>query len=123
MYHNYHDTWAILPSTQVLFDKTKCTVADLFTIWVDNDVLICERNNGFGKKPSIVMIAGSHSEKIGHRHGAHHDQTGKSLGEHIVIAKFSYNKVDGKLNITKIDKAEGFEFDPTTFKAPLFVFK
>jgi hypothetical protein len=116
---------AILPATQALIGKTKCTVAEAARDRREGSLLFCERDNGFGKKPTILMLSSSGicTNEVGSSFDAHHDQNFRPYGRLKVLGVMVYkiNQLGG-LDIDRVETTKEFTFTATS-KFPLFVFK
>lgn len=105
-------SWAILPAAQVLFDKSKVTVAEIAKEWGSGTVpyphskwgygtvVVCEKENG--SLQFIGSCAGDVGYTIGQSHRAHHDQTGRDMGYLKVVNVVSYKTVNGKVEYTSL---------------------
>ncbi len=109
------NSWAILPSTMVLWNKRKITVAECSQVWNDGTVLVCE--NEKGRTCFIHGASGDYGVKIGDRRLCHHDQTLANKGFYKIVNILHWKKVDGKVVI----EAQ-LPYDENT-KASLAVFK
>jgi len=111
----FNHSWAILPAAQVLFGKTKISVAEIAKEWGCGTVLVCEKQNG--SLQFIGSSAGDLGYTIGQSHRAHHDQTGRDMGYLKVVNVVSYKTVNGKVEYTSL-----VDFKQDT-KAAFAVFK
>ena len=122
------NSWSILPATDALFNKTKVTLEramlEMGSHCREGTMLICERDNGYGKKPTRLMLSssGTIAMLIGTSHKAHHDQTGRPYGYIKVLANIPYTiaKGDDGKNQVVTTLPQGVNFD---MNLPLFVFK
>lgn len=115
---------AILPATQCLLGKLKCTAIEAGITMGGGSLQLCERDNGFGKKPTLVWVSSAgptDQKRVGTSFAAYHDQTGKQLGLHKVLGVMNYVVKDGKVHIT--DDVGFWADDFNKLKAALFVYK
>lgn len=118
------NSWSILPATDALFNKTKVSIEQAMLGMGGGTFLICERDNGYDKKPTRLMLssAGTMDLPVGTVHKAHHDQNWRPYGDLKVLAVLFYTIVkdgDGK-NQVVTTLPMGVNLD---MKMPLFVFK
>ena len=121
---HFHNDSFILPATQVLLGKLKCTAEEAALKMDSGSLLVCERDNGFGKKPTVIFLsdgAKSDFSLVGTRFNARHDQTHKPLGEHTIKGVLNYKVENGKFVVLSESALAGFE--PRSISAALFVYK
>ncbi len=124
------NSWAILPATDALFNKTKVSMEqamlEMGSYGGKGTILICERDNGYDKKPTRLMLssAGRMDVPIGSFRKAHHDQNLRPYGQLRILDVVFYEIKkgdDGKSQVVTEDAL----MCPLTLddKFPLFVFK
>ncbi len=122
------NSWAILPATDALFNKTKVTLEQAMlamgSYGGEGTMLICERENPGGLKTTRFMLSssGKMDLPVGLEHKAHHDQNLRSYGYVKVLAVIFYEVKmgdDGK-NQVVTTLPQGVNLD---MNMPLFVFK
>ena len=117
------NSWAILPATDALFNKQKATLEQVMLTMGGGTILICERENGDGKKTRFWLSSAGKMELARDTvHKAHHDQNLRPYGYVRVLGSMFYSIVkgdDGKDQIVTT-LPYGVSFDT---KMPLFVFK
>jgi hypothetical protein len=119
-----HHSWAILPATQALLNKTKCTLEEAMRVYGGGTILICTRENNDGSMtPMYISSAGTMTYPVGSKHDAHHDQSFARYGRITVHACVEYSIVNDQV-VTTVPSI-GFGKGPLTLdsKAPLFCFK
>jgi hypothetical protein len=121
------NSWAILPATDALFGKTKvrleAAMLEMGRYGGEGTMLICERENGDGKKTRFMLSSAGRMELAdGFTRKAHHDQNLRPYGYVKVLASVFYTVAmgdDGK-NQVVTTLPQGVNFD---MNLPLFVFK
>lgn len=116
------NSWSILPATQALLNKTKCTLEEAMKVYGSNregTILLVERDNGYGKKPTFMFLSscGKMEYDRDTKHKAHHDQNLRPYGELTVKGCIVYTLVNNQVVTTL---PFGVSLDT---KAPLFCFK
>lgn len=123
------NSWSILPATQALLNKTKCTLEEAMLVYGGGTILICTRENGDGKiTPFFLSSAGRMEVPTGTEHKAHHDQNWRPYGYVTVRGSIFYEVKagdDGKNQVvcTLPDLFFGKDQLSLDSKAPLFCFK
>ena len=118
------NSWSILPATQAMLNKTKCTLEEAMKAYGGGTILLCTREDGMGKVTSFFLSSsGDMAIANGTRHKAHHDQNLRSYGTVTVHASMLYSIVNSQVVCTV--PTLGFGKGPLTLdsKAPLFCFK
>lgn len=127
------NSWAILPATDAIFNKTKVTLEqamlEMGSHGGECTILLCIREDGQGKTtPFFLSSAGRMEHADGTRHKAHHDQNFRSYGMITVLRSIVYKVatgLDGKNQV--VCTIPDFWFGKAELslesKAPLFVFK
>lgn len=119
------NSWAILPATQALFGKLKCTLEQAMLEYGDGTMLICLRKNP-ASHDTVMFLHSSGTmpqELVGTQHAAHHDQNFRSYGDLSVFAAIPYTVVNRRVLCTLPDvwiKKDRLSLDT---KAALFCFK
>lgn len=117
------NSWSILPATQALLNKTKCTMEEAMEVYGsegrEGTILVCERDNGYGKKPTVIFLSSCSNMDmpVGTVHKAHHDQNLRPYGELTVKAVIVYTMMN-KQPVCTVPSPLTLDF-----KAPLFCFK
>lgn len=122
------NSWAILPATDALFNKTKvrleAAMLEMGRYGGEGTMLICERENPGGLKTTRFMLSSSGRMELadGVTHKAHHDQNLRPYGYIKVLASVFYTiaKGDDGKNQVVTTLPMGVNLD---MNLPLFVFK
>ena len=124
------NSWAILPATQALLNKTKCTLEEAMLTYGGGMMLLCIRESGYEKfTPFFLSSAGDMTcYQPGTMHAAHHDQNLRPYGVIRVVGVIKYDVAkgaDGKDQVvcTLPDLFFGKDQLSLDTKAPLFCFK
>jgi hypothetical protein len=119
------NSWAILPATQALLNKTKCTLEEAMLVYGGGEILFVVRENPDGK-PTLMFLssAGTMGIPAGTEHKAHHDQNLRPYGYLKVRGSIEYKVVDGKVQCESLPELyHGNGMLSLDSKAPLFCFK
>lgn len=113
------NSWAILPATDALFNKTKVSMTEMAksmgSYGGTGTLILVERDNGNGKVTLLILSSSGRMDlKPGSSHKAHHDQNFRSYGYLTVKSVFFYEVKDGVVTSEKPFVTGNF---------PLFVFK
>ena len=114
-----HDSWSLLPASEVLYGKAKVSVEDIRSEMHDKGViLVCTRDD----KGIFLLTSYGHIAKPGTVRNGHNDQTWRKLGSFHVIGTIELGKTpdDDKVEYEDEDQKK---FDPATLKGPVYVFK
>lgn len=121
-YNKFRNSWAILPATQCLFDKSKVTIDEIAKECGQysgkGTIVVCKKPNG---QFHFISGASGNYAKIGQVQDVHHDQTLSRMGTWTVVNEVSYSTVDGVTNWTyAVPPIMGATLAP---KASMAVFK